>query len=122
MRQRVLSALALCGLWSATAVTTVQAQVRDQDLVAEIAELRSQIDDATLAGNNAWMLVSSALVLFMTAPGLAMFYGGLVRRKNVLSIIMQCIFLMGLMTMLWGVIGYSLAAAAPTWGTSTTCS
>jgi ammonium transporter, Amt family len=60
-------------------------------------------------GDNAWMLVSSALVLFMTTPGLAMFYGGLVRKKNVLSVIMQCVFLMGLMTVIWGLVGYSLS-------------
>ncbi len=70
--------------------------------------------DAYLAGpesaaHNAWMLVCCALVLFMTAPGLAMFYGGLVRKKNVLSVLMQCIFLMGLMTVLWALYGYSLA-------------
>src|SRR5882672_939811 len=51
--------------------------------------------------DNAWMLTSSALVLFMTVPGLAMFYGGLVRKKNVVSVLMQCIFLMGLMTVIW---------------------
>ncbi len=61
------------------------------------------------AGNNAWMLTSCALVLFMTAPGLALFYGGLVRKKNVLSVLMQCVFLMGLMTVLWGLYGYSLS-------------
>lgn len=59
--------------------------------------------------HNAWMLLSCALVLFMTAPGLAMFYGGLVRKKNVLSVLMQCIFLMGLMTCIWAIYGYSLA-------------
>jgi Amt family ammonium transporter len=59
--------------------------------------------------DNAWMLVSSALVLCMTTPGLAMFYGGLVRRKNVLSVVMQCLFLMGLMTAIWGLVGYSLS-------------
>ena len=59
--------------------------------------------------HNAWMLVCCALVLFMTAPGLAMFYGGLVRRKNVLSVMMQCVFLMGLMTVIWALYGYSLA-------------
>jgi len=63
----------------------------------------------TLAANNGWMLICSALVLFMTAPGLAMFYGGLVRRKNVLSVMMQCVFLMGLMTVIWALYGYSLA-------------
>ena len=55
------------------------------------------------------MLTSSALVLMMTAPGLAMFYGGLVRKKNVLSVVMQCIFLMGLMTVIWALWGYSLS-------------
>lgn len=60
-------------------------------------------------GDNAWMLTSSALVLMMTGPGLAMFYCGLVRKKNVLSVIMQCIFLMGLMTVIWGLYGYSLS-------------
>jgi len=59
--------------------------------------------------DNAWVLTSSALVLMMTAPGLAMFYGGLVRKKNVLGVIMQCIFLMGLMTVIWALWGYSLA-------------
>jgi ammonium transporter, Amt family len=68
-----------------------------------------QVADAALAGHNAWMLTASALVLFMTAPGLAMFYGGLVRKKNVLGVIMQCVFLMGLMSVLWAVYGYSLA-------------
>lgn len=60
-------------------------------------------------GDNAWMLTSSALVLMMTAPGLALFYSGLVRKKNVLGVMMQCIFLMGLMTVLWGLYGYSLS-------------
>ncbi|MGC4006489.1 MAG: ammonium transporter [Pirellulales bacterium] len=61
------------------------------------------------AANNAWMLTSSALVLFMTIPGLAMFYGGLVRKKNVLGVIMQCMFLMGLMAVIWCLYGYSLS-------------
>lgn len=57
----------------------------------------------------AWMLVCSALVLMMTAPGLSLFYGGLVRKKNILSVMMQCVFLMGLMTIVWAIVGYSLA-------------
>lgn len=60
-------------------------------------------------GNIAWMLTSSALVLMMTAPGLALFYGGLVRKKNILSVMMQCVFLMGMMTVLWALCGYSFA-------------
>ncbi len=61
------------------------------------------------AGHNAWILTSSVLVLFMTAPGLALFYSGLVRKKNVLGVMMQCIFLMGVMTLVWVLWGYSLA-------------
>lgn len=60
------------------------------------------------SGDNAWMLTSSALVLMMTAPGLALFYCGLVRKKNVLSVIMQCVFMMCLMTVIWALYGYSL--------------
>jgi Amt family ammonium transporter len=60
-------------------------------------------------GDNAWLLTSSALVLMMTGPGLALFYSGLVRKKNVLGVMMQCIFLMGLMTVVWALWGYSLA-------------
>lgn len=67
------------------------------------------VDAGEFAGNTAWMLTCCALVLFMTAPGLALFYGGLVRKKNVLSVMMQCLFLMGLMTVLWALYGYSLA-------------
>jgi Amt family ammonium transporter len=72
-------------------------------------------------GDNGWMLVSSALVLLMTAPGLAMFYGGLVRKKNVLGIMMQCMFLMCLMSVMWALWGYTLCfggdglASPPRW-------
>jgi len=59
-------------------------------------------------GDTAWMLTSMALVLFMTIPGLALFYGGLVRAKNVLSVLMQCLVITSLVTVLWAVIGYSL--------------
>ncbi|MEM8943574.1 MAG: ammonium transporter [Planctomycetota bacterium] len=74
----------------------------------ELADVAAKAEEAALAGHNAWMLTSCALVLFMTAPGLAMFYGGLVRKKNVLGVMMQCLFLMGLMTVLWALYGYSL--------------
>ncbi|MGE0608278.1 MAG: ammonium transporter [Pirellulales bacterium] len=59
--------------------------------------------------DNAWILVSSALVLMMTAPGLAMFYSGLVRKKDVLGVMMQCVFLMGLNSVIWAIYGYSLS-------------
>src|SRR5437763_3816877 len=61
------------------------------------------------SGDNAWMLTSAALVLMMTGPGLALFYGGLVRRKNVLGTMMHSFVLMALVTVLWAVFGYSLA-------------
>jgi len=60
-------------------------------------------------GHNAWMMTSSALVLFMTLPGLALFYGGLVRKRNVLSVLAQCLGIAGLVTILWWLCGYSLA-------------
>ena len=74
-----------------------------------LTSIETKVSDAALAGHNAWMLTSAALVLFMTAPSLAMFYSGLVRKKNVLGVMMQCVFLMGLMTVLWALYGYSLA-------------
>jgi ammonium transporter, Amt family len=62
-------------------------------------------------GNTAWMLTSTALVLFMTLPGLALFYGGLVRTKNVLSVLMQCFSIAAIVTVLWTAVGYSLVFA-----------
>src|SRR5688500_20153883 len=62
-------------------------------------------------GDTAWMLTSSALVLFMTIPGMFLFYGGLVRSKNVLGMLMQDFLMVGLITIHWIVIGYSLALA-----------
>ena len=60
-------------------------------------------------GDTAWILTATALVLFMTIPGLSLFYGGLVRTKNVLSVLMQCFVLTALVTLLWLAYGYSLA-------------
>src|SRR5664280_2905922 len=76
-----------------------------------IAQLQQQIADAKGSADNAWMLVSTALVLMMTGPGLALFYGGLVRKKNVLSTMMQSFALMAIVTLLWGLVSYSLAFA-----------
>jgi len=71
-------------------------------------------DEAVLdSGDTAWMLMASVLVLFMTLPGLALFYGGLVRSKNVLSVLMQCFGLAAIASVLWAVVGYSLAFDAP---------
>jgi len=70
------------------------------------------------SGDTAWMLTASALVLFMTLPGLALFYGGLVRSKNILSVLAQCIAIAGIATLVWVVCGYSLAFGEPNafWG------
>jgi Amt family ammonium transporter len=75
----------------------------------KIAALEAAVKSAQSSGDNAWMLVSSALVLMMTGPGLALFYGGLVRRKNVLGTMMQSFILMAVVTVLWAMFGYSLA-------------
>lgn len=67
---------------------------------------------ASDTGNNAWMLTSTALVLFMTIPGLALFYGGLVNKRNVLSVLMHCFSLAAVLSLVWMILGYSLAVGA----------
>jgi Amt family ammonium transporter len=79
------------------------------DLNARVARLEQKTADAKSSADNAWMLTSAALVLLMTGPGLALFYGGLVRKKNVLATMMQSFAMMALITVLWGLFGYSLA-------------
>ncbi len=85
------------------------ASAQPADLEKRLSDLDKAAKSAQSAGDNAWMLVSAALVLMMTGPGLALFYGGLVRRKNVLGTMMQSFVLMCLVTMIWAVVGYSLA-------------
>ena len=75
---------------------------------ARLAQLEQAVADAHSAGDNAWMLTSAALVLMMTGPGLALFYGGLVRKKNILATMMQSFVLMAVITVVWAVVGYSL--------------
>jgi Amt family ammonium transporter len=79
------------------------------DVNARLSAVEAAAQSAQSAGDNAWMLVSAALVLMMTGPGLALFYGGLVRRKNVLGTMMQSFVLMCVVTVIWAVVGYSLA-------------
>jgi ammonium transporter, Amt family len=74
----------------------------------KMAQLDQRVAAAQSSADNAWMLVSAALVLMMTGPGLALFYGGLVRRKNTLAIMMQSFALMALITVMWALVGYSL--------------
>ena len=97
--------LVLCltqAVWAQTGASTTA-------LDARLAKLEQQAADAKSSADNAWMLTSAALVLMMTGPGLALFYGGLVRKKNVLGTMMQSFALMALITVLWGLISYSLA-------------
>ena len=74
----------------------------------KLAQLDQRVTAAQSSADNAWMLVSAALVLLMTGPGLALFYGGLVRRKNTLAIMMQSFMLMAVISILWALVGYSL--------------
>ena len=85
------------------------AQSAPPSIETRISNLEAAVKSAQSAGDNAWMLISAALVLMMTGPGLALFYGGLVRRKNVLGTMMHSFILMAVVTVLWAVVGYSLA-------------
>ena len=85
------------------------AQAPDASLQDRITKVEAATTAAQSAGDNAWMLVSTALVLMMTGPGLALFYGGLVRKKNVLGTMMQSFILMAVVSVLWVIYGYSLA-------------
>jgi len=81
------------------------------DTAARLAKLEQQAADAKSSADNAWMLTSSALVLMMTGPGLALFYGGLVRKKNVLGTMMQSFALMAIVTVLWALFSFSFSFA-----------
>jgi Amt family ammonium transporter len=94
-------------LGPAASAPATQAQIATLQQAIQSAQAASA--SAQSAGDNAWMLVSAALVLLMTGPGLALFYGGLVRKKNMLGTMMQSFAMMGLVTILWAVVGYSLA-------------
>jgi Amt family ammonium transporter len=113
-----LCVVALTGLWCGVAFGQEKKEpeptLKDlaeevKTLKAEVTTLKSDDQGAAAPGHNAWMLTCCALVLMMTAPGLAMFYSGLVRKKNVLGVMMQCIFLMGLLSVVWAIWGYSLS-------------
>src|SRR2546425_5876500 len=79
-----------------------------QSIEARLSAVENTAKASQSAGDNAWMLMSSALVLMMTGPGLALFYGGLVRKKNVLGTMMQSFILMAVVSVLWAIVGYSL--------------
>jgi ammonium transporter, Amt family len=99
----------LCFLLLPTAVFAQAVSPASVTIETKLAALEAATKSAQSAGDNAWMLMSAALVLMMTGPGLALFYGGLVRKKNVLATMMQSFILMAVVTVLWAVVGYSLA-------------
>ncbi|MGP8084303.1 MAG: ammonium transporter, partial [Terracidiphilus sp.] len=109
MRIRCLSSLIVPVVLGFPAFALAQAHAPAPVTQDQIAALQQAVRDARSAGDNAWVLVSAALVLLMTGPGLTLFYGGLVRRKNILGTMMQSFAMMGLITILWAVAGYSLA-------------
>jgi ammonium transporter, Amt family len=109
MKTRICLLLTLCAVLMGLA--TVPATANDiLPGVSGISEAPSEAQaDVLNAGDTAWIITASALVLFMTLPGLALFYGGLVRSKNVLSVLMQCFGIASMMTVLWVIYGYSIA-------------
>jgi Amt family ammonium transporter len=103
----VVVGLALVPVWA-------HAQATGAPTAADIAALKQAVADAKMSADNTWMLVSSALVLMMTGPGLALFYSGLVRKKNVLGTMMQSFAMMAIITVTWAILSYSLAFDAGT--------
>jgi Amt family ammonium transporter len=107
------------------AFTAAEVRAADPGIEERLADIEAYINNAARAtagntnvttkiagpgpGHNAWQMTSTALVLFMTLPGLALFYGGLVRKKNILSVLAQCMGIAGLVTILWWACGYSLS-------------
>src|SRR5215217_3994995 len=107
LRRVFVPALSL--FWLISNSATALADASGQSLEERLAKMEAAAASAQSAGDNAWMLVSAALVLMMTGPGLALFYGGLVRKKNVLATMMQSFILMAVVTLLWALYGYSIA-------------
>jgi ammonium transporter, Amt family len=125
-RRRVTRYLMLAAIFSANllfAQSPGGAKPGEPTIEQRVADIEGYINNTTRTadvtskvpgpgpGHNAWIMTSSALVLFMTLPGLALFYGGLVSRKNVLSVLAQCLGIAGLVTILWWAVGYSLVFA-----------
>ncbi len=114
---RFLLALTLCCSPFALAqapATTVPATTVAPSTADRLAKLEAQMAQAQSSADNGWMLTCAALVLMMTGPGLALFYGGLVRKKNVLSVMMQSFAMMAIISVMWAIVNYSLAFGAGT--------
>jgi ammonium transporter, Amt family len=107
-RYCLLLAMTLWGASGAFAQAAAPTDFSKASTGEKLTQLDQRVTAAQSSADNAWMLVSAALVLMMTGPGLALFYGGLVRRKNTLAIMMQSFALMALITVMWALVGYSL--------------
>jgi ammonium transporter, Amt family len=108
----VVGLLLCCGMVAGAAVAQTPAATQADRIAAlerGAAKNATAIANAQGAGDNAWMLTSAALVLLMSGPGLALFYGGLVRKKNILGTMMQTFAMMAVITVLWALVAYSLA-------------
>ncbi len=103
----LIASVSGAGAWAQTAATASTDRIAA--LEKQAGDNAVAIATAQTAGDNAWMLVSAALVLMMSGPGLALFYGGLVRKKNILGTMMQTFAMMAVITVLWGLVTYSLA-------------
>ncbi|HEY0550168.1 MAG TPA: ammonium transporter [Verrucomicrobiae bacterium] len=126
MKKLILSLTMLTVLWGSFApqLNAADAPAKEPTTEDRLADLEAYVNNAARQtnapskiagpgpGHNAWQMTSTALVLFMTLPGLALFYGGLVRKKNVLSVMAQCLGIAGLVTILWWICGYSLSFGA----------
>jgi ammonium transporter, Amt family len=124
--KRILLSLPFLFLVALSAPAATPDNLQQPTLEQRIADLEAYVNNGPRTdgvtsnvntpgpGHNAWLMTSSALVLFMTLPGLALFYGGLVRRKNVLSVLAQCLGIAGMVTFLWWLCGYSLAFSSGT--------
>ncbi|MBO0859566.1 MAG: ammonium transporter, partial [Chloracidobacterium sp.] len=102
---------AISGLLTLSLLAGLAGPALAQTVEERLAKAEAALANAQSAGDNAWMLASAALVLMMTGPGLALFYGGLVRKKNVLGTMMQSFIMMAAVTVIWALFGYSLAFA-----------
>src|SRR6202047_4419733 len=107
-RYSLLLAIILSGASGAFAQTAAPTDLSKASTSEKLTQLDQRVTAAQSSADNAWMLASAALVLPISGPGLALFYGGLLRRKNTLAIMMQSFALMALITVMWALVGYSL--------------
>src|SRR5665213_3186210 len=107
--RKVCYCFMVAGLLAVSAVARAQPVAEGNAAIQQhLAQLDQAVANAQLSADNGWMLVCAALVLMMTIPGLALFYGGLVRKKNVLSTMMHSFAMAGIISVVWAIVGYGL--------------